>query len=54
MRNILCLLSIVLFSSHCINFYETITIEKPIVIIDPGHGGVDGGATGLKNIPESI
>jgi len=52
MRNILCLLSIVLFSSHCINPYETIIIEKPIVIIDPGHGGVDGGATGLKNISE--
>lgn len=26
--------------------------EKPVVIIDPGHGGIDGGATGVSNTLE--
>lgn len=25
---------------------------KPVIVIDPGHGGIDGGARGLADIPE--
>lgn len=52
MRKILCLLSLFLFSSHIFTFNETFTEPKPIVIIDAGHGGTDGGATGLYNASE--
>lgn len=52
MRNILCLLSILLFSPLIFTFNETIDNIKPIVIIDAGHGGTDGGATGLQGVSE--
>ncbi len=52
MRNILCLLSILLFSPLFFTFNETVSGIKPIVIIDAGHGGTDGGATGLHGISE--
>lgn len=52
MRKILCLLSIISIFSHNFAFYETNNYVRPVVIIDPGHGGTDGGATGLQNISE--
>lgn len=35
-------------------FVETAQIEREItIVIDPGHGGVDGGATSCTGVPES-
>lgn len=52
MRKILCLLSFLLFSSQIFTFNETIAIPKTTIIIDAGHGGTDGGATGLQGVSE--
>ncbi len=52
MRKILCLLLLLLFSPHIIAFNETNKSVRPTVIIDPGHGGADGGAIGLHDVPE--
>lgn len=52
MRKILCLLSFFLFSPQIFTFNETISPTKPTVIIDAGHGGQDGGATGLQGVSE--
>ena len=28
------------------------TMDKPVVVIDPGHGGVDGGCVSVDGTPE--
>jgi N-acetylmuramoyl-L-alanine amidase len=28
--------------------------SKPVIVIDPGHGGIDPGAMGLNNVPEKV
>lgn len=52
MRKILCLFLVFLFTPHIFTFNETNIDIRPIVIIDPGHGGTDGGAIGLHDVPE--
>ncbi len=52
MRKILCLLAFILLSPHILTFNETNTTPSTTVIIDAGHGGADGGATGLCNVSE--
>lgn len=65
MRKILCLLPAVMFYSFFCPFFDTfncdvyedtnVSITEKLydtVIIDPGHGGDDGGATGIGGISE--
>ncbi len=54
------LLAVIAIPSHTDNMRQVINMaEKPIIVIDPGHGGIDGGAQAVdgtceKNINLSI
>ncbi|MFL0247579.1 N-acetylmuramoyl-L-alanine amidase CwlD [Candidatus Clostridium stratigraminis] len=48
---LLCILLIPTYNVFAEN-YEEVTAEKKIILIDPGHGGYDGGAEGKTGIKE--
>lgn len=52
MRNFLCLLAVILYSSPLFTEIDKIKPHNYTVIIDPGHGGADGGAEGLADMSE--
>ena len=63
LQNILCCVVIAGFAAVCWygkNNGEAVmtggavktTMDKPVVVIDPGHGGVDGGCVSVDGTPE--
>lgn len=48
-----CFLIIPLLGNHAVNTLSESTIIRPCVIIDAGHGGVDGGAVSCTGVCES-
>ena len=52
MRKLLCLFLVFLFTPQICAFAAANSPARPLVIIDPGHGGADGGAVGLAGAAE--
>jgi N-acetylmuramoyl-L-alanine amidase len=50
--SIVCVIAFGLYKYKTIVTFRQIMLNK-VIIIDPGHGGVDGGAVGKSGIPES-